>query len=227
MTKYPDYVSRSIKRVLSGRSLDPSDKAKYSFQLLNAVVQNHEAIVVILNSSVQKPSLILLRPQLEALIKGVWLLLCVKSDDVLASFLNNKNGVSSKRECEQCGKKSKKRYRNKSLESYVDDLVKANLAIGKKLDKFKSDYLQCFNNFTHAGLAFLEQGLDEEYTKITDQLEEGIANEVYILSAEYAVLAADLIGSCFDESAIRDIRRLCINELTPFLSEINSRFLSS
>lgn len=226
MAKYPDFVSRSIKKVLSGRNLASSDKAKYSFQLLNAVVQNHDAIVGILNSSVQKPSVILLRPQLESLIKGVWLLLCVDSDNELSSFLNNRNGTSFQSECKQCGKKGKKRPpREKSLQSYVDDIIETNPTIGGKLDWFRSEYLRHFNSFTHGGLVFLKLGFDEERSMISDRLEDSIANEVYLLSAEYAVLAADLIGSCFDENTTRDLRYLCINKLTAFLAELNSHTL--
>ncbi len=226
MAKYPDFVSRSIKKVLSGRNLASSDKAKYSFQLLNAVVQNHDAIVGILNSSVQKPSVILLRPQLESLIKGVWLLLCVDSDDELSSFLNNRNGASFQSECKQCGKKGKKRPpREKSLQSYVDDINETNPTIGGKLDWFRGEYLRHFNSFTHGGLVFLKLGFDEERSMISDRLEDSIANEVYLLSAEYAVLAADLIGSCFDENTTRDLRYLCINKLTAFLAELNSHTL--
>ncbi|RTR39817.1 hypothetical protein EKG38_08505 [Shewanella canadensis] len=219
--KFNNTITNETRDVLYGMQINQELRSVYTFQLLNTVLQNHDALVTILNSSIQKPAYILLRTQFESLVKGMWLHLCAKDDEQIVKFLNNKDKIQSIYSCNSCGSESSQ-SRERSLQNRIKEIGTKRKDVHKCLSQFKSAYWQAFNAYTHAGLTFLDKGIDGERDMVSDQISECQAAELYSLSCKFTILAISEIGNCFDNDILYQLRHMCKDTFDPYLKDFNS-----
>jgi hypothetical protein len=121
-----------IDAALRGRDLQASRRARMAFGCLDLAVEHTSGIAVLADQPLWGTVFALLRIQLEAFIRGVWLARCA-TDDQLAWFASGKLD----------------KHRNfRELVTEVEQALKHD---GGVLSKLREQSWPIFNDFTHTG----------------------------------------------------------------------------
>ena len=145
-------LTLEIDAALRGRYLPATPRARMAFGCLDLAVEHQSGIAVLADQPLWGPAFALLRTQLEAFIRGVWLARCA-TDDQLAWFAD--------------GKLDKHRKFHE-LVTAVEQALKHD---GAALTKLREQSWSFFNDFTHTGFQHVVRRNSEATTgpNYTDQ----------------------------------------------------------
>jgi hypothetical protein len=125
-------LTLQIDAALRGRHLPATPRARMAFGCLDLAVEHQSGIAVLADQPLWGPAFALLRIQLEAFVRGVWLARCA-TDDQLAWFVEGKLGNHRKFH---------------KLVTAVEEALKHDGAV---LTKLRLQSWTLFNDFTHTG----------------------------------------------------------------------------
>jgi hypothetical protein len=138
-------LTHEIDAALRGRYLPATPRARLAFGCFDLAVEHQSGIAVLADQPLWGPVFALLRIQLEAFIRGVWLARCA-AEDQLAWFVD--------------GKLDKQRKFHE-LVTAVEQALKHDGAV---LTKLREQSWSIFNDFTHTGFQHVARRNSETTT---------------------------------------------------------------
>ena len=122
---------RSGINIIDDLSFDTSKRLQLSVSLLMHSIDIHSAIHTLVKFGVVGPAYALVRPQLEAYVRGSWFARCA-SDDQISSFI--------------AGKEPPK------INELISDIKNVCPELGNSLEKCKNKLWKKLNDLTHGGI---------------------------------------------------------------------------
>jgi len=162
-----DIFMRTINSKMDGLTLDGEIRSRVFNGLLHLSLEHYGSIITLLRSGMSASAAALLRPQYEAVMRGLYFIECA-SEEELDSFTKGKDP--------------------KNLKTIVEKLDKKITTKKNPLTNFYNNMKNTLHGFTHGGLEQLQRRYSE--TELVSNYTEEECVQVMTLSHILAIFAA-------------------------------------